>query len=65
MHVANEYHVDFTQSRIFCTGDGTTRIIENSGSIGVFEDQGPVELAEFALLAAKRGNFFLQLQPTD
>jgi hypothetical protein len=57
VHVAQQDEVDFCQTRIVRAGHGAARIVKNSGTNGVFEDQGPVEGAKLAIDQAK-GRYF-------
>jgi hypothetical protein len=54
VHVGDQHHVDLAQARVVGAGDGAARVVEHARAARVFEDQGAVERAELALLAAQR-----------
>jgi hypothetical protein len=55
MHVRNQNDIDAAESGIAPTGDGSARVIEETCSIGVLENQGAVEATEFPIMAADWG----------
>ncbi len=54
MHMAEQHRIDGAEARIVRSGDGTTGIVENAGSVRIFENHRPVQRAEFAVMAAQR-----------
>lgn len=56
MDVAQEHRVNFSEPRVIRPSHGAARIVKNPRTVRILENHGPVELAEFAVMAAQRRN---------
>ena len=54
MHMADQHCIDITETRIVRSGDGAAGIVEDARTVGILEDQCPVEAAELPVYASQR-----------
>jgi hypothetical protein len=56
VHVADQQHVHLAEPRVVGTGHRAPGIVEDPGAGRILEQQGTVEAAELAVVAAERGH---------
>ena len=60
VRVTEQNDVDFAEARIVRSHHRLSRIVKDARSVRIFEDHGPVSIAELTVMAAERRDFHIR-----